>query len=86
MDLLSREGNAELTMMLLVKRSAPLSTIITSPMGKRSAPRVRIRPGALVWYHGAVSVLSTTAHLAVLLANAWTIHARVVVRLKGDRS
>ena len=50
-------------MILLVKRSAPLRTIMMSPTGKNMAEIVRIRPGALSWYHGAASVDSITAQL-----------------------
>lgn len=50
-------------MTLLVKRSAPLRTIMMSPTGKKMAEIVRIRPGALSWYHGAASVDSITAQL-----------------------
>ncbi len=34
------------TMTLLVNRSAPLSTIMMSPTGKKQEPIVRMRPGA----------------------------------------
>jgi hypothetical protein len=52
-----------MNIMLEVKRSAPVRTIITRPIGNTSAPAVRIRPGALSWYHGAVSVERRTAQL-----------------------
>jgi hypothetical protein len=39
---------SELTITLLVNRSAPVRTIITRPGGKTIAPTVRIRPGAFV--------------------------------------
>lgn len=50
-----------MNMMLEVKRSAPVRTIITSPIGNIRAPAVLISPGACSWYHGAVSVESMTA-------------------------
>jgi len=34
-----------------------------SPTGKKQEPMDRMRPGALVWYHGAVSVERATAQL-----------------------
>lgn len=49
--------------MLEVKRSTPVRTIITRPMGNMRAPAVRIRPGACSWYQGAVSVERRAAHL-----------------------
>jgi len=52
-----------MNMMLEVKRSAPVRTIMTRPMGNIRAPRVRISPGALVWYQGAVSVERRTTEL-----------------------
>jgi hypothetical protein len=45
-----------MSIMLEVKRSAPVRTIITRLIGNISSPAVRIRPGALSWYQGAVSV------------------------------
>lgn len=42
----SSSGMEQLTMMLLVKRSAPLRTIMTKPMRNIRAPMVRIKPGA----------------------------------------
>lgn len=50
------------TMMLLVKRSAPVKTIMTSPMGNTSPPTVLMRPGAFSWYQGAAFVLNSHAH------------------------
>ena len=47
----------------VVKRSAPDSTIITRPIGKKSELTLRIRPGAFSWYQGAASVERRTAQL-----------------------
>lgn len=44
-----------------VQRSAPVKTIITKPYGKTIAPSIRIKPGALTWYHGLVLVLREVA-------------------------
>ena len=44
-----------------VNRSAPESTIIVSPIGKKTALMVRISPGAFSWYQGAAAVESSTA-------------------------
>jgi hypothetical protein len=52
-----------MNIMLDVKRSAPVRMIITRPMGNMRAPAVRIRPGAWVWYQGAVLVERRTAQL-----------------------
>jgi hypothetical protein len=52
-----------MNIMFEVKRSAPVRTIMTKPMGNMRAPAVRIRPGACSWYHGAVLVESKTAQL-----------------------
>jgi hypothetical protein len=38
--------NAPLTMTFVVNRSAPLMTIITSPIGNNKAPNILISPGA----------------------------------------
>ncbi len=48
-------------MVVPVNRSAPVSTIITKPMGKIKAPIILIRPGALSWNQGAVLALSAAA-------------------------
>jgi hypothetical protein len=39
-----------MNIILEVKTSALVRTIMTSPMGSISAPAVRIRPGAFSWY------------------------------------
>jgi len=52
---------ADMNIILLVNRSAPLSTIITRPTGKNTAPSDQIRPGAFSGYHGAASVDRHTA-------------------------
>lgn len=61
-------------MTLLVKRSAPLKTIMMSPTGKKMAEMVRISPGALSWYQGAASVDSITAQLLLLSAEWSRLH------------
>lgn len=48
-------------MKLPVHKSAPVTTILTSPNGKIRAPIIRIKPGAFSWYQGAVSVLKRAA-------------------------
>lgn len=45
-----------------VQRSAPKTTIVTRPQGNTTAPSIRIEPGALSWYQGAVFVLRDAAH------------------------
>ena len=57
-------GVAELhkhTMVVAVKRSAPVSTTITRPRGKTPAPINLMRPGAFSWYQGAVMAVRETA-------------------------
>lgn len=40
-------------MMFEVKRSEPVRTIMTKPIGKINAAIIRMRPGAFSWYQGA---------------------------------
>ena len=70
-------------MTLLVKRSAPLRTIMMSPTGKNMAEIVRISPGAFAWYQGAASVANITAQLLPLFSSA-VMCTRLGARMKRN--
>jgi hypothetical protein len=73
-----------MNIMLLVGGSAPVRTIITRPMGNRRPPAMRIRPGAWVWYQGAVLVERRTAQLGRGLVSFEKEGRKEITRIPGE--